>query len=70
MKAYTLYFYSQSGSCITYWAVDGRSKARVLRMGREMAKIMLAYYKEDGITWIRKIKVEVEDYIPISQRKS
>jgi hypothetical protein len=39
-------------------------------MGREMAKIMLAYYKKDGIGWIRKIRVEVEDYIPISQRKS
>lgn len=37
-------------------------------MGREMAKIMLAYYKADSSRYITKIKVEIEDYIPISER--
>lgn len=64
MKAYTLYFYSQNHSCILYFGVDGRSKARVLKMGREMAKIMLAYYKQDRIKWAAKITVEAEEYKP------
>ncbi len=69
MKAYTIYFYSQSGSCILYFAIDGRSKARALRLGREMAKSMMEYYRKDNIRWGKKIRVEVEDYIPISERK-
>jgi hypothetical protein len=69
VKSYTLYFYSQSGSCILYFGIDGHSKARALKMGREMAKIMLAYYKADSSRYITKIKVEIEDYIPISERK-
>jgi|GEM_PF-6207570 len=62
MKAFTLYFYSQNGSCITYFGVDGKSKARVLRMGREIAQIMLDYYKSGGMPWLTKITVKAEEY--------
>ena len=62
MKAYTLYFYSQSRSCILYFSVDGRSKTRALKMAKEMAKIMLAYYKADSMPYLTKMTVEVEEY--------
>lgn len=67
MKAYNIYFYSPSRSCILYFSVDGRSKKRVLKMARQMAKLMTDYYKADNISWGRKITVEVEDYIPKTQ---
>lgn len=62
MKSFTVYFYSQSRSCILYFGIDGRSKARVLKMGMEMAKLMMAYYKADSIRWGTKITVEVERF--------
>lgn len=62
MKAFTLYFYSQSGSCITYFGVDGRSKARALKMGKEIAKVMLAYYKAGRMPWLTKVAVDAEEY--------
>jgi hypothetical protein len=64
MKAYTLYFYSQSRSCITYFGVDGRSKSRALKMGKEIAKIILAYYKADKMPWLTRVTVEAEEYKP------
>lgn len=64
IKAYTLYFYSQNKSCITYFAVDGTSKAKALRMGKEIAKTILDYYKSDGMYWLTKITVKVEEYLP------
>jgi hypothetical protein len=62
MKSFTVYFYSKSRSCVLYFGIDGRSKARVLKMGREMAKSMMAYHKADNIRWRTKITVEVERY--------
>lgn len=62
MKSFIVYFYSKSRSCILYFGVDGRSKARVLKMGKEMAKLMMAYYTADNIRWVTKITVEVEEY--------
>lgn len=67
MKAFTLYFYSQSRSCITHFCVDGRSKARALKMGKEIAKIMLAYYKADRMPWLTEVTVEAEEYKPKAQ---
>lgn len=67
MKAYTLYFYSQNGSCITHFGVDGTSKARVLRMGKEIANTLLAYYKADKMDWLTKITVKAEEYKPNKQ---
>lgn len=60
MKSFTVYFYSKSRSCVLYFGIDGRSKARVFKMAREMAKLIMAYYKVDGIRWGTKITVEVE----------
>jgi hypothetical protein len=64
MKAYTLYFYSQSGSCILYFGVDGKSKVRALKMGKNIAKVLLEYYKADGRKWLTKITVKAEEYKP------
>lgn len=64
MKAYTLYFYSQNGSCIAYFGVDGTSKAKALKMGKEIAKVILAYYKADKMDWLTKITVKAEEYKP------
>lgn len=64
MKAYTLYFYSQTGSCILYFSVDGRSKARALKMGKDIAKVLLEYYKADGMKWLTNLIVKTEEYKP------
>lgn len=69
MKAFTLYFYSQSGSCIVYFGVEGRSKARALKIGKQMAKLLLAYYKADKMPWLTEVRVEVEQYNPREKAK-
>ena len=71
MKGYTLYFYSQSRSCILYFSVDGNSKKRALKMGREMAAILLAYYKALGkeLTCLFSTMIMMENRTKIHHQK-
>lgn len=62
-KGYTLYFYSQNNSCLTYFGVDGTSKKKVFRLGRDMAKLLEEYYATQ--MWKIKITVTVEEHKPI-----
>jgi len=67
IKGYTLYFYSGSNSCITYFGIDSTNKKRVLAMGRAMAKLLQDHYRE-SLGWKIKITVKVEDYTPKSNQ--
>lgn len=61
-KSYTLYFYSQNNSCLTYFSVDGTSKKKVLKLGKDMAKLLEEHYSTK--LWEIKITVKVEEYKP------
>lgn len=62
IKGYTLYFYSNSGSCILHFGIDGTSKKSVLKLGRQMAKLLQDHYA--NMPWGTKITVKVEEYKP------
>lgn len=62
-KSYTLYFYSHNNSCLTYFGVDGTSKKKVSKLGKDMAKLLEEYYATQ--LWKIKITVTVEEYKPI-----
>lgn len=62
IKGYTLYFYSQNNSCLTYFGVDGTSKKKILKLGKDMAKLLEEYYA--AAMWPIKITVKVEEFKP------
>jgi hypothetical protein len=61
IRGYTVYFYVGK-SCLLYFAIDGTSKKKAVRLARGIAKLWEAYYADFG--WKKKIRVEVEAYIP------
>lgn len=60
IKAYTLYFHSHNNSCLTHFSVDGTSKKKALKLGKEMVKALTDYYKSN--LWDIHITVSVEEY--------
>lgn len=59
IKGYTLYFYSHNNSCLTYFGIDGTSKKKALKLGKDMAKLLEEYYATH--MWKIKITVTVEE---------
>lgn len=62
MKAFTLYFYSKSGSCIVYFGIDSKSKKGALKLGKAIAKLLEDHYS--SMPWGSKITVKAEEYKP------
>lgn len=62
-KSYTLYFYSQNNSCLTYFGVEGTSKKKVQQFAKDMSILLEQYYASQ--LWKIKITVTVEEYKPI-----